>query len=230
VPDPYDALSVNYRKIIDTKIDEKTSQKSLQHLRSLHLAFLKTPLAHTMKRSSFMRDAQRRYFPLYPSKEASLYFDLPKKVVSDPNDMRTHLSSSIKGSLSEVEQELIVISLYFIPRPEMMQQFKEIRARDIPITVITNSMASTDVSMVYSGYRKYIKPLLEMGVTLYELKPYLNEVPKSRKEAKKFEHISLHTKMILIDNDQLLVGKVWKKERRNATSEHPKLVRVNVSV
>lgn len=200
-------LSVNYRNIINETINASEYKKSMVHMDQLHTAFLKSSLAHSMKRrSTFLKQAKRGSIPLYASNEASLYFDLPKKVVSDPNDSRTHLSSSIKGALDEVDHKLIVISPYFIPSPQMMQNFKKIREKNIPIIVITNSMASTDVPMVYSGYQNYIRPLLEMGVTLYELKPYLDKIPKNRKEAKKFEHISLHTKMIIVDDEQLLVG------------------------
>ena len=46
-----------------------------------------------------------------------------------------------------------------------------------------------------------------MGVNIYELKPYLEEDPKRKKEKKKKrDHISLHTKMIIVDTDQLIVG------------------------
>lgn len=199
-------LSVDYRKVINETINHSDYEKSMVHIDALHQAFLKTPLAHHIQKCTFHKEAKRGDIPLYASREASLYFDLPRKVVSDPNDSRTHLSSSIKGALDGVNHELILISPYFIPSPQMMQNLKKIRARNIPITVITNSMASTDVPMVYSGYQNYIRPLLEMGITLYELKPYLDQIPKNRKEAKKFEHISLHTKMIIVDDKQLLVG------------------------
>ncbi len=208
-------LSVNYKKIISEKVSAADYQKTMVHMEQLHAAFLKTPLALNMKKSTFLKKAKKGAIPLYASKEASLYFDLPKKVVSDPNDSRTHLSTSIKGALNAVDHELILISPYFIPSPQMMDALKKLRAQNIPITVITNSMASTDVSMVYSGYQKYIEPMLEMGVQLYELKPYLDKVPENRREAKKIKHISLHTKMIIVDDEQLLVGSANMDPRSN---------------
>jgi len=200
-------LSVDYSKLIDIQIDEATYRQTIAHITQLHHSFQKTLLSRSIEHSAFMKHVQKHHIPLYTSKEASLYFDLPKKIVSDPNDRRTHLSSSIDRAIDAAKDELIIISPYFIPSPEMINNFKLLRKQNVSVTVITNSMASTDVAMVYSGYKKYIRPLLEMGVNIYELKPYLEEDPKRKKEKKKKrDHISLHTKMIIVDTDQLIVG------------------------
>jgi hypothetical protein len=41
----------------------------------------------------------------------------------------------------------------------------------VHVTVLTNSLAATDVAAVHAGYQRYRKPLLEADVQLYELKP-----------------------------------------------------------
>jgi putative cardiolipin synthase len=43
--------------------------------------------------------------------------------------------------------------------------------RGARITVLTNSLAATDVGAVHAGSQRYRKPLLEAGVRLYEVKP-----------------------------------------------------------
>lgn len=200
-------LAVDYARLIDIRIDKATYQQTVTHLTQLHHAFRKTLLARSIQHSAFMKHVQEQHIPLYASREATLYFDLPHKVVSDPNDRRTHLSGSIDSAIDAVKHQLVIISPYFIPSPKMLENLAALRRRNISVTVITNSMASTDVALVYSGYRKYIRPLLEMGVSIYELKPYLEEDPKRRKQQRKArDHISLHTKMMIIDTDQLIVG------------------------
>ena len=39
------------------------------------------------------------------------------------------------------------------------------------LQVLTNSLAATDVGVVYSGYTRYREQLLRGGVRIYELKP-----------------------------------------------------------
>ena len=46
--------------------------------------------------------------------------------------------------------------------------------------ILTNSLASTDVGIVYAGYAKYRRALLRAGVELYEMNKVLSK--KHRKE------------------------------------------------
>jgi len=46
----------------------------------------------------------------------------------------------------------------------------DLSRRGVRVRVVTNSLASTDVPVVHSGYAKYRKRLLRAGVDLYELK------------------------------------------------------------
>ena len=88
----------------------------------------------------------------------------------------------------------------------MMQRRKVLRARDVKVTIITNSLSSTDVFAVYSAYKSYIKVLVNMGVDLYEVKS--NSYKKYMK-SKKMEHLpsmSLHTKMMILDDDRIVIG------------------------
>ena len=87
-----------------------------------------------------------------------------------------------------------------------MEKLKIEREEGVEVTILTNSLASTDVFPVYSGYQYYIKPLVEMGVKLYELKPKSFKSLLSRTEWANPNTLSLHTKMIIFDHDRLGVG------------------------
>ena len=62
----------------------------------------------------------------------------------------------------QVKHTLFIISPYFIPSDELMKNIKLERERGVNVIIITNSLASTDVFPVYSGYKDFIKPLLVM--------------------------------------------------------------------
>ncbi|RUM70795.1 MAG: hypothetical protein DSZ08_04115, partial [Sulfurovum sp.] len=64
----------------------------------------------------------------------------------------------------------------------------------------------TDVPLVYAGYKKSIKTLLGMGIDLYELKSDSFRKLLRGKRLKKIPEISLHTKMMLLDNKRLAIG------------------------
>ena len=79
--------------------------------------------------------------------------------------------------------------------------------------LITNSLASTDVVSVHSGYQRYRKPLLEAGVELYELKP--SAAQRQDAAAKRTDTMhgvsgssraALHAKTLIVDRRTLFVG------------------------
>ena len=74
--------------------------------------------------------------------------------------------------------------------------------------MLTNSLASTDVPIVHSGYANYRRQLLKLGVKLYELNVNLTkENKKFRKGAAFYESkSSLHAKAMIIDRSVVFIG------------------------
>ena len=72
--------------------------------------------------------------------------------------------------------------------------------------VLTNSLASTDVKSVQSGYVKHREALLRAGVQLFELKP---DAATIERRAGKIGHGSkagLHAKTYTVDGRSIFVG------------------------
>ena len=154
----------------------------------------------------FIHKLHHHKLTLHVADKTSLYYDDPKKVVSSENKVQYHITPQIRKDLTGVKKEVLLISPYFIPSEEMMQQLQALHQHHVKVTVITNSLASTDVFAVYGGYRNTIKRLLDMGVVLYELKPDAVRYIDKQQYRKKAIKTSLHTKMIVIDNDRLIIG------------------------
>ena len=76
------------------------------------------------------------------------------------------------------------------------------------VTVLTNSLAATDVAAVHAGYQRYRKALLEAGVQLYELKPVAtanSDVDKkNRCSARQRRHCM--RKRIVFDRESVFIG------------------------
>ena len=100
------------------------------------------------------------------------------------------------------KRELRVISPYFVPGEEGTRWLVGKRAQGVDVSVLTNSLAANDVMAVHGGYAPYRVPLLEGGVTLYELMPH------GRQDSSLFgsSGASLHTKAFAVDAERGFIG------------------------
>lgn len=134
--------------------------------------------------------------------------DDPQKLTHDTKDTQYHLSEQLKPYLTDIEQELIIFSPYFVPGKSGVAFFKTLREKGVRIKILTNALSSTDVALVHAGYSKYRKDLLRMGVELYELNKKLTK--EERKQIKKGDvgrsKASLHAKSFVFDRKRVFVG------------------------
>ncbi len=138
---------------------------------------------------------------------ARVFYDDPAKVSSSREETDLHLASQLKSLNAEVGSELIIFSPYFIPGREGVENLRKLRQRGVRVRILTNSLASTDVSAVHAGYSKYRRYLLRDGVELYEIDKTLTR--QQRKEKKGVEgssKASLHTKSFVIDRRGVFIG------------------------
>jgi putative cardiolipin synthase len=112
---------------------------------------------------------------------------------------------SVDQQIAESTSTILIISPYFIPGKATMERLKAAIARGVKITIVTNSLAATDVPLVYEGYKKPRDELLKLGVKIYELS---QEVAT--------EHIGfgnfrsqlgrLHAKALVMDGRRVFIG------------------------
>ncbi|MGR5063035.1 phospholipase D-like domain-containing protein [Photobacterium sp. DNB22_13_2] len=134
--------------------------------------------------------------------EAEVHYDLPSKVYSpEDTDLLLHQLSAI---INQADNELLLISPYFVPTEQGANSLTQAVEDGIDITIITNSLASNDVFAVHGWYAKYRKPLLAGGVKLYEVK--VDPSLKKKRSWLGSSRTSLHAKTFLIDRKDLFVG------------------------
>lgn len=78
--------------------------------------------------------------------------------------------SRLKQVMKKPVNSLELVSAYFVPGAEGVDFLSGLARSGVKVTVLTNSLAATDVAAVHAGYAKRRKPLLEAGVALYEMK------------------------------------------------------------
>jgi len=129
-------------------------------------------------------------------------FDLPEKV----EDMSSSMPPLLSQLFANVEQELIIISPYFVPGKKGMQRIRELVAKGVKIRLITNSLSSTDVPIVHAGYIKYRKKLIRAGVEIFEVRRKSNQAIESIKGWSGSSSASLHSKSYIFDRQKVYVG------------------------
>ncbi|MEO8524525.1 MAG: phospholipase D family protein [Caldimonas sp.] len=100
---------------------------------------------------------------------------------------------------------VMISSPYLVPDRSVMEDITEGRLWGLPITVITNSLASTDEPFVHAGYQRYRDELLELGVKVYEVAP--SRVQRSAKLGSFGQSIGrFHAKAAAIDGELMFIG------------------------
>ena len=140
--------------------------------------------------------------------QGRVFADPPDKLLKSTSDVESRMIRELLPYLESAEKELIVSSPYFVPGRKGVAFFRKLREKGVKVRILTNSLASTDVSIVHAGYARYRKALLRMGVELWEL----NEVT-SREERKAMHEgyigkskSSLHAKVFVADRETVFIG------------------------
>jgi putative cardiolipin synthase len=139
--------------------------------------------------------------------KAEVIYDLPEKIQKDFDATEYHLAPQLGPIFAGVQKELIIFSPYFVPGKKGTAFLTQLSRRGVKVRVLTNSLASTDVGIVHSGYAKYRKALLRDGVELYEMNKRLTrEQRKEKKGLHGSSKASLHAKSFVFDRQTVFIG------------------------
>jgi cardiolipin synthase C len=181
-------------------------EKGREMLAAHRLAAQDSDYAKRLRDSDLLKRLEGRDLPLVWA-PARVVYDRPEKAGSEgrpADDLK--LQSQIKSDVSEARSEILISSPYFIPGERGVASFRHLREKGVRIRIVTNSFAGNDVALVHSGYAKYRKDLLKLGVELYELKPSLAESPEKDQQRFGSSGASLHAKAFIIDRERVFVG------------------------
>lgn len=196
---------------VDRVLDAEDSDMSLAQTREALRAFLveqrDSEFVDALRGSSLARKLVAGEVPLEWG-TAILYADPPGKALSHTDTPRdTFLVEDLKRMLESTEERLQISSAYFVPGKRGVALFRDKEAAGVDISILTNSLSTTDVAIVHSGYSRYRKPLLESGVDLWELRAEAGQ----RQRMRWFQgesRASLHAKTFVIDHDRSFIGSV----------------------
>ncbi|ELM3751856.1 phospholipase D family protein [Aeromonas dhakensis] len=118
---------------------------------------------------------------------AEVWFDRPGKgLVSRPTTARL-----LWRKLADNQGTLRLVTPYLILTRGLRRRLRQQRQAGVTIDILTNSLASTDVPLVYGAYRRHRPWLIRQGIALSELEG---------------TSLSLHAKLILVGEEEALLG------------------------
>jgi putative cardiolipin synthase len=139
--------------------------------------------------------------------QARLLHDDPAKTLDRSARTDVLLFPALMESLGKPIRSFDIVSPYFVPGEDGTALLAELARSGVQVRVLTNSLASSDESVVHAGYMKRREDLLRAGVRLYELKPTANQQPmqvRGRFGAGKVA--GLHAKTYAVDGERIFVG------------------------
>ena len=127
----------------------------------------------------------------------------------------TSVTFNLFEAMRMAQTEVVVSSPYLVPGKFGMDLFRELHARGVRVTAMTNSLGATDEPLVHIGYSAYRQPMLDLGVDLYEISG--SRVKRNRRDNLFGASLGrLHAKLAIIDRRWLFVGSM-NLDPRSAT-------------
>ena len=162
---------------------------------------------------TLQRDASSFVFAPY-----KLVFDSPDKSMPGAAETAASITIPLRDSIIAAERELLIITPYFVLRDQELEGFRELRDRGIEIKVLTNSLASNNHTISHSGYKPVRKPLLKMGVKIYEVRADA-QLPGDAGINRDATKTTLHAKAFIVDRQRLFIGSFnWNQRSINVDS------------
>ena len=136
-----------------------------------------------------------------------LFYDSPQKISDSAVGKAHHIAPHLLEIMDQAKRDVVMVSPYFVPGDFFSEYLVNKVKSGVRVRVLTNSLASNDVSLVHAGYRRYREELILGGVELYE---YKSTRASGKNLAKKLwsgsSRASLHGKYIGFDERYVFVG------------------------
>ncbi len=142
----------------------------------------------------------------------------PARLVFDPPPTAEQIAASteqqpvareLRNLVATARGEILVESAYFILAGESLAEAARLHDDGVRLRVLTNSLASNDLTTNHSGYARRRPAMLDAGIELYELRPdaaackRLIAVSRACEAGPAF---SLHSKSLVVDRSVVYIG------------------------
>lgn len=146
----------------------------------------------------FIESYNAKKFPIYWG-NARLIADSPKK--AEGGDNISPILDALDGLWKETKKSIYISAAYFVPGKSGTADLINGAKNGININILTNSLSSTDATVVYSGWDRYRDDLIKNGINIYEFRNEGYKVYNRHNSG-----ASLHSKTIVVDDKISWIG------------------------
>lgn len=141
---------------------------------------------------------------LHTVSSATVLADPPEKAAGKRRSGHNYLMENLLPVLEGAKHKLKITSPYFIPGQKGVETLSRLSASGVCVSVLTNSLAATDVAAVHAGYARYRRPLLLNDVKIHELRSLADQ--HNALSLRGSGQASLHTKAFTRDGETGFIG------------------------
>lgn len=146
----------------------------------------------------FIESFNAKKFPIYWG-NARLIADSPKK--AEGGEQVSPIIDALDGLWKETKKSIYISAAYFVPGKNGTANLINGAKNGIDINILTNSLSSTDATVVYSGWDRYRDDLIKNGIKVYEFRNEGYKVYNRHNSG-----ASLHSKTIVVDDKISWIG------------------------
>lgn len=201
------SLSYPIRMLIDQQPTEQDYRAAREKLAAYVVGLQDSEYLQHLRTSTLASDIRAKHVG-FSWADSNVYADPPEKLMVKTGEEAYQMFTDLKPYLKSAKKDLTIVSPYFVPGREGTESLVKLRESGVRVRVLTNSLSSTDVSIVHAGYSRYRKALLRGGVELYELNS-----TTEREDRKAFSRgevavakTSLHAKEFSVDRKLVFIG------------------------
>jgi putative cardiolipin synthase len=137
--------------------------------------------------------------------QAEVIFDDPDRMGGAAGPGSDAVGNKLRALAEQARREIVIENAYLIPNKELPGLRKLVK-RGVHLRLLTNSLASTDEVMVNAHYAKARTAMVDLGISLYEMKPWAASRILYIAQPTRPAHLSLHGKAAVIDREIVFLG------------------------
>lgn len=206
-------LSVSLDILLAEEKRKLTEEQVLRYTNWLH-QYAENPENFAPQVRDALTDMGRRFDDIVGMMHwtsAEYVSDIPgKNSNTDELDGGGLTTTSLINLLAEAKHQVLIESPYLIMPEGGFEFFAKLVAKGVDISIVTNSLASTDNLQAYSGYRKQKQRFLDLGIKVFEFKPnpaiYRQLIDRHEALGKVVPVFALHAKSLVVDDRVSYIG------------------------
>lgn len=141
---------------------------------------------------------------------ATFISDEPGKNIENNYSGGGQTTQALIQLVEQAKYSVTIQSPYLVMPDGALAKFKSLTGQGVKVNINTNSLASTDNLLAYSGYSKQREHLLSAGINITEFKPYpeIQQQIMHRYDVKRdaLPIFAIHAKTMVIDSEYVFIG------------------------